>query len=127
MKIRNRLLNLLPARRRALEADMRQELEALRELADPGELGNLTRPAENARAGRAQLSVVPRAHRTGSALSNNASGSIAVRPASGFLQVSLSKVLRPESPAAPQTSPAEALPIKANDQGGVICNEPISG
>lgn len=50
MKVWNKLLNLLPARRRALEADMREELEALRGLAHPGELGNLTRAAENARA-----------------------------------------------------------------------------
>jgi hypothetical protein len=45
---------------------------------------------------------------------------MAQAPASGFLQVSLSKVLRPESPAAPPTSPAEALPIKANDLAGLI-------
>jgi len=61
--------------------------------------------------------VVPRADRFGSALSNHASGSIAVRPASGFLQVSLSKVLRPECHRAP-SFPAEALPMKANDKGG---------
>ncbi len=45
-----RLLNLLPGRRRAAEADVREELEALREMAGPGELGNLTLAAEDARA-----------------------------------------------------------------------------
>ena len=45
-----RLLNLLPGRRSAAEADVREELEALREMAEPGELGNLTLAAEDARA-----------------------------------------------------------------------------
>jgi len=53
----------------------------------------------------AALFVVPRADRSGSAISNHASGSIAVPPASGFLQVSLSKVLRPACTAAPRHFP----------------------
>jgi len=52
------------------------------------------------------LSVVPRSHRFTSAVSKQACSSILVRPASGFLQVSLSKVLRLElSLALPQPSP----------------------
>lgn len=35
--------------RRAAEEDMREELDALRSIVEPGELGNLTRAAENAR------------------------------------------------------------------------------
>src|SRR5262249_18577252 len=45
-----RLLLLLPWRRRAIEEDMRDELRSLADLAEPGELGNLTLAAEDARA-----------------------------------------------------------------------------
>ena len=45
-----RLLYLWPANRRALEQDMQEEMEALRELAGRRELGNLTLAAENARS-----------------------------------------------------------------------------
>jgi len=55
-----------------------------------------------------------------SAASKQARSSILVRSASGFLQVSLSKVLRPELSSCFPATLAEALPIKANDQGGAI-------
>ena len=45
-----RLPYLLPWRRRAAEADMREELRSIAAMAQPGELGNLTVVAENARA-----------------------------------------------------------------------------
>jgi putative ABC transport system permease protein len=45
-----RLLLLLPWRRRALERDMQDELRSIREMAAPGELGNLALAAEDARA-----------------------------------------------------------------------------
>jgi predicted permease len=44
-----RLRHLLPWRRRATEDDVREELESLRAMAEPGELGNLTLAAEAAR------------------------------------------------------------------------------
>jgi putative ABC transport system permease protein len=50
VSLRRRLLNMLPGRRRAVEADVREELDALRSMAEPGELGNLTLAAEDARA-----------------------------------------------------------------------------
>ena len=45
-----RLLLLLPWRRRAIERDMQDELRSLAAMAEPGELGNLTLAAEDARA-----------------------------------------------------------------------------
>lgn len=45
-----KLKYLLPSRRRAEELDMQEELQSLKELAEPGELGNLTLAAEDARA-----------------------------------------------------------------------------
>ena len=45
-----RLELLLPWRRRAAERDMQDELKSIAEMAKPGELGNLTLAAENARA-----------------------------------------------------------------------------
>jgi putative ABC transport system permease protein len=45
-----RLPYLLPWRRRAAEKDMREELQSLATMAAPGELGNLTLAAEDARA-----------------------------------------------------------------------------
>jgi len=45
-----RLRLLLPSYRRAAERDMRDELDSLSAIAQPGELGNLTLAAENARA-----------------------------------------------------------------------------
>lgn len=45
-----RLTYLLPWRRRAAERDMREELQSIAEMATPGELGNLTLAAEDARA-----------------------------------------------------------------------------
>jgi hypothetical protein len=45
-----RLLLLLPWRRRAAERDMRDELRAIAAMADPRELGNLTVAAEDVRA-----------------------------------------------------------------------------
>src|SRR5262245_21704358 len=44
-----RLPYLLPWRRRAAERDMQEELRSIAEMADPGELGNLTLAAEDAR------------------------------------------------------------------------------
>jgi macrolide transport system ATP-binding/permease protein len=44
-----KLKHLLPFVRRAKERDMHEELASLREMAGPGELGNLTLVAENAR------------------------------------------------------------------------------
>jgi len=45
-----KLKYLLPSRRRAEERDMQEELRSLKEMAGPGELGNLTLAAEDARA-----------------------------------------------------------------------------
>jgi hypothetical protein len=50
MMLWRRLGYLLPWRRRAAERDMREELRSLAEMAGPGELGNLTLAAEDARA-----------------------------------------------------------------------------
>jgi hypothetical protein len=50
MGLFRRLQYLLPGRRAAEEREMRAEFEALREFADPRDLGNLTLAAENARA-----------------------------------------------------------------------------
>ena len=47
MSLFDKLKYLLPSHRRALERDMREEFEALAEI---GQLGNLTRAAEDARA-----------------------------------------------------------------------------
>jgi hypothetical protein len=44
-----KLKYLLPSVRRQADRDMREELEALRALAETGELGNLTLAAEDAR------------------------------------------------------------------------------
>ena len=45
-----RLCYLLPWRRRAAERDMQEELRSIAGMAAPGELGNLTLAAEDARA-----------------------------------------------------------------------------
>ncbi|WP_321469910.1 ABC transporter permease [uncultured Paludibaculum sp.] len=50
MNLGRRLKYLLPSYRRAAERDMQEELTALAEMAEPGELGNLTRVAEEGRA-----------------------------------------------------------------------------
>jgi len=50
MSVWRKLQYLLPSRRRAQENEMREELESLALMAEPGELGNLTRAAEEARA-----------------------------------------------------------------------------
>lgn len=50
MGLGERLKYLLPSYRRAQEQDMRAELESLASMAEPGELGNLTRAAEESRA-----------------------------------------------------------------------------
>ncbi len=50
MMLWRRLAYLLPWRRRAAERDMRDELRSIAEMAGPGELGNLTLAAEDARA-----------------------------------------------------------------------------
>ena len=57
MRSLKKLALLLPSRRRAAERDMREELEALREIAEPGELGNLTLAAEDARGEMTWLSL----------------------------------------------------------------------
>jgi macrolide transport system ATP-binding/permease protein len=49
MRLWRKLAYLLPWKRRSEERDMQEELDALREMADPAELGNLTLAAENAR------------------------------------------------------------------------------
>jgi macrolide transport system ATP-binding/permease protein len=49
VSIRQKLRYLLPANRRAEERDMQEELESLKAVAGPHELGNLTLAAENAR------------------------------------------------------------------------------
>src|SRR5882762_310812 len=50
MSVWRKLKYLLPPYRRDLERDMREEFESLAALAEPRELGNLTRAAEEARA-----------------------------------------------------------------------------
>ena len=50
MSFGQRLKYLLPSYRRAQESEMNEELQALAAIAEPGELGNLTRVAEEARA-----------------------------------------------------------------------------
>ena len=50
MMFLKRLPYLLPWRRRAAERDMQDELRSIAEMSAPGELGNLTIAAENARA-----------------------------------------------------------------------------
>jgi predicted permease len=50
MRLWQRLKYLLPSHRKAEESDMRAELESLAAMAEPGELGNMTRVAEEARA-----------------------------------------------------------------------------
>jgi predicted permease len=50
MTLLRKLKYLLPSYRRALERDMREELEALATMAEPRELGNISRAAEEARA-----------------------------------------------------------------------------
>src|SRR5260370_34708807 len=50
MSFRRKLKYLLPSYRRAQESDMREELQSLAAIAEPGELGNITRGAEEARA-----------------------------------------------------------------------------
>jgi hypothetical protein len=50
MSVWRKLKYLLPSYRRALEKDMEEELRSLSELSGTGELGNLTRAAEEARA-----------------------------------------------------------------------------
>src|ERR1700739_2518840 len=50
MRLWQRLQYLRPSYRRAQEQDMQAELESLAAMAEPGELGNLTRTAEEARA-----------------------------------------------------------------------------
>src|SRR5437763_86666 len=49
MSIWQKLKYLLPSYRRAQENDMREELQSLAAIAEAGELGNLTRAAEEAR------------------------------------------------------------------------------
>ena len=50
MMLWRRLGYLLPWRRRAAERDMQDELRSIAAMARPGELGNLTLAAEDARA-----------------------------------------------------------------------------
>ena len=50
MSFGQRLKYLLPSYRRARERDMHEELQSLFAIAEPGELGNITRVAEEARA-----------------------------------------------------------------------------
>src|SRR5215467_5207149 len=50
MRFWKKLGYLLPSRRRAAERDMQNELESLRHMAAPHELGNLTLVAEDARS-----------------------------------------------------------------------------
>ena len=49
MSLRQRLRYLLPGFRRTEEREMQEELESLKAMAEPGELGNLTRAAEERR------------------------------------------------------------------------------
>ncbi len=50
MSLWHKLRYLVPSIRRAADRDMQEELDALKELAGPRELGNLTLAAEDARA-----------------------------------------------------------------------------
>jgi hypothetical protein len=50
LSVLRRLKYLLPWYRRSQESDIREELESLAAMAEPGELGNITRAAEEARA-----------------------------------------------------------------------------
>jgi hypothetical protein len=50
MRLSQRIKYLLPSHRRAQERDMQAELESLAAMAEPGELGNMTHVAEEARA-----------------------------------------------------------------------------
>src|SRR5258708_6121367 len=50
MNFWRRLKYLLPFYRQAQERDMKEEVESLSAMTQPGELGNLTRAAEDARA-----------------------------------------------------------------------------
>jgi putative ABC transport system permease protein len=50
MSFRKKLAYLWPPRRRAAEKDMQAELQSLKEIAEPNELGNLTLVAEDARS-----------------------------------------------------------------------------
>jgi hypothetical protein len=50
MSLFRKLLLLLPSRRRQQEQDMQDELQSIRDMAGPAELGNLTLAAENARS-----------------------------------------------------------------------------
>jgi len=50
MRFLKKLAYLLPARRRAEDSDIQEELKSLEEMAEPGELGNLTLAEEDARA-----------------------------------------------------------------------------
>lgn len=50
MSLWQRLKTMLPSWRRAQEKEMSEELQSLAAIAEPGELGNLTRAAEEARA-----------------------------------------------------------------------------
>lgn len=50
MALWSRLKLVLPSQRRAMDRDTQEELESLASMAAPGELGNLTQAAENARA-----------------------------------------------------------------------------
>ena len=52
-----KLVLLLPSKRRAAERDMRDELESIREMSAPGELGNLTLAAEDARGEMGWISL----------------------------------------------------------------------
>ncbi len=49
MRFFRKLRHLLPARRRAEELDMQEELESIRSMAEPKELGNMALAAEDAR------------------------------------------------------------------------------
>lgn len=55
MSLRKKLAYLLPWVRREEDRDMQEELASLRELAGPGELGNLTLAAEDARGAQSWL------------------------------------------------------------------------
>src|SRR5262245_2796203 len=50
MSLWRRLRYLLPSNRRAEEQDLQEELESLRAMSQPGEVGNLALAAENARS-----------------------------------------------------------------------------
>ena len=50
MSLRKKLAYLLPSKRRSVEKDMQEELQSLKDIANPNELGNLTLVAEDARS-----------------------------------------------------------------------------